>query len=380
MSQHSCVKNLILCFATLCMLFTSGACSSTVRNVGDIQGDSIALEHSSLLSIVECDGYTVVDVRNPWKKDLYKRYVLLPKDSVVSHTLPAGILLRVPLEHVLVFSGVHATLISELGAVDIIDGVCDAQYMYCAQVREGLNTGKVVDCGSSLNVDSERVMEVNPDAVFVLPYENGGYGKLENMKYPLVECADYMEDTPLGCAEWVRFYGRLVGKAAESDSMFFAVCSEYERLSQMVTAVEARPKLLCELKMSSAWYVPGGASTTGRLYKDSGADYFLSDNSSSGSVPLSFEYVLENAAEADIWLVKYNSPENMTLSSMLADVSGYAHFKAFRNGEVYGCNTHNRNIFEETSFHPERLLRELVSLFHPAILSGEKTGYYEKIR
>lgn len=374
------LKPIFLFLLSMLLLLSWGACGSPSAKIENIEGDTIEMRHSSLLTIVECEGYTVADVKNPWNGNLLKRYLLLPRNSGIPDGLPRGVLLRVPLERAVVFSGVHASLLAELGVAGVIGGVCDARYMYCDAVRERLSVGEIADCGSSLNVNSERIMQVAPDAIFVLPYENGGYGKLENMKYPLVECADYMENSPLGCAEWVRFYGRLVGMAAKSDSLFNAVCNEYEELAARVKECGHRPELLCELKSSSAWYVPGGASTVGRLYSDAGADYIFSDYKVNGSVPLSYETVLDKAADADIWLIKYNRATDISMETMLADFQGYSHFKPFKEGMVYGCNTHNRNIFEETSFHPERLLKELVALFHPALLPEYKAIYYEKIR
>lgn len=379
--SHPLLSLRTLLFPIIVVVFTLswGACSTPSSGEHSLPGDTVHMRHSSLLTIVECDGYTVVDVKNPWSGRRFKRYVLVSKEEQLPETAPSGTLVRVPLDNVLLFSGVHALLLEELGVIDAVGGVCDAQYMYCDAVSSRLQSGAVTDCGSSLNINSELVMQVNPEAVFVLPYENGGYGKLEKMKYPLVECADYMESSPLGCAEWVRFYGRLMGKAAAADSIFSAVCAEYESLEAIAAKGNERPKLLCELKSSSAWYVPGGASTMGVMYNAAGADYFLSSNRSSGSVPLSFEYVLANASDADIWLIKYNRDSDITLASLKADFYGYSHLKPFVTGEVYGCNTHRKNVFEQTSFHPERLLKELIALFHPGLLPGYKTLYYEKL-
>ena len=256
----------------------------------------------------------------------------------------------------------------------------DAKYMYSDPVRDGIAAGEITDCGSSLNVNSEKVVQVNPEAIFVLPYENGGYGKLENLPFPLVECADYMETSPLGCAEWMRFYGRLFGKAEESDSLFMHICSEYEHLREIANGSDVRPSLMCELKSSSAWYVPAGESTMGQLYKDAGADYLFSSYKGSGSVPLSYEVVLDKAADADIWLIKYNSPTDKSKSSLLDEFAGYGTFKPLKDGCIFGCNTHRNNIFENTSFHPERLLKELVAIFHPDLMTDYETEYYEKLR
>ena len=364
-------------FFLLLLLFVA-SCKNV--DVDDVEGEYLDIRYSSLLKIADCDGFTLVDVKNPWGKGLLNRYLLVPADSSLPENLPAGVVLRTPLKNTLLFSGVHASLFEELGALSAIAGVCDSRYIYSQDVQCALEKGFITDCGSSLNIDSEAVMQVAPDAIFVLPYENGGYGKLERYSFPLVECADYMETSPLGCAEWIRFYGRLLGCAEKSDSVFNAVCKEFEALSQMTADVTERPKLMCELKSTSAWYVPGGKSTMGQMYKTAGADYLFSDYDVNGSVPLSAEIVLDKAVDADIWLLKYNSALDKTYQDLLAEYDGYAHFKPFGNKNIYACNTHRNNVFEETAFHPERLLRELVALFHPALLPQYKTVYYEKMR
>ena len=345
-----------------------------------IDGERVVMHYSSLLEIIDCEGYSVVDVKNPWGNGLLRRYILVPYDSVLPADLPGGTVVRTPLKRAVLFSGVHAHLFEELGVLSAIAGVCDSRYIYSSGVQQAVADGDILDCGSSLNIDSEVVANINPDAIFVLPYENGGYGKLDRFSFPLVECADYMESSPLGCAEWVRFYGRLAGCAAKSDSIYDAVCVEYESLCRKVAEVEARPRLMCELKSSSAWYVPGGRSTMGQMYKDAGADYLFADYDVTGSVPLSVEVVLDRASCADIWLLKYNSVVDKTLKDLSGEYAGYANFAPYVSGNVYACNSHRNNVFEETAFHPERLLRELVALFHPLLSPGYKTVYYEKMR
>lgn len=361
----------------VCLLFVV---SCNGRPDADIDGKRVEMRHSSLLEIVDCDGYSVVDVKNPWGKGLLNRYLLVPSDSVLPENLPSGVLLRTPLRRIVLFSGVHALLFEELGAMSAVSGVCDSRYIYSSAVQQGLKDGEILDCGSSMNVNSEVIAQVNPDAIFVLPYENGGYGKLERFCFPLVECADYMESSPLGCAEWIRFYARLFGCAGKGDSIYDSVCEEYGMLCGKVAEVAERPKLMCELKSSSAWYVPGGKSTMGQMYKDAGADYIFADYDACGSLPLSVEVVFDKAAEADIWLLKYNSSVDKTCSALLGEYEGYAHFKPFKDGNVYACNTHKKNVFEEASFHPEKLLKDLAALFHPMLFPEYKTVYYEKMR
>ena len=355
------------------------SCGAAKEKYPLVDGNVVPISYSSLLKIVECDGYTVVDITDPWGDETLQRYILVPSASELPANLPQGVLLRTPLESVLLFSGVHASLLCELGVENVIKGVCDVQYMYNDAVADGLANGTIVNCGSSLNVDSEALLQVSPDAVFVLPYENGGFGKLENLGYPLVLCADYMETSPLGCAEWMRFYGRLFGKPAVCDSLFNEVCAEYEALRESVKLSGGNPGLMCELKNSSAWYVPCGESTMGRMYVDAGADYLFSWCKGNGSVPLSYEVVLDKAVDADVWLLKYNSEQDKTYQSLISEFGGYAHFKPYKQRNIYACNTYRKRIFEETAFRPEILLKELVSIFHPDIVPDYTMRYYEKM-
>lgn len=361
-------------FACLLQACSAGGASRAAKCVGD----TIAMSHSSLLCMVDCDSFFVVDVKNPWVEAQSKRYLLVPKDAPLPCAMPHGTLLRTPLERALVFSSVHVSLFEKM-APAAMKGVCDARYMLSNTVRERIKRGDLADCGSSLDVDVERVAQLSPDAVLLHPFENGGHGKIEKLSFPIVECVEYMEPSPLAAAEWMRFYGRLLGRAAFADSLFAAVCEEYENLVARAAGASSRPTLMCELKSSSAWYMPAGESTMGRMYREAGADYLFAVGEGQGSVPLSFETVLARAADADYWLFKYNSSVDKSRASLLADFSGYALFRPFKEGRVYACNTAKKTLFEDTFFRPDLLLAELIAIFHPSLMEGYSLKYYERV-
>jgi iron complex transport system substrate-binding protein len=214
--------------------------------------------------------------------------------------------------------------------------------------------------------------------VWVLPYENGGYGKLDKLPYTLVECVEYMENSPLGAAEWMRFYGRLLGCASAADSLFSVVETGYLSLRDSISHCDNRPTLMCELKSSSAWYMPAGQSTMGQLYKDAGADYLFDSNRGSGSDPLAFESVLSRASNADFWLIKYAGDEKR-YSTLKNEYAGYVHFKPYRERNIYVCNLSHKRFYAETPFRPDILLRELVAIFHPQYMNQIELRYYEKM-
>lgn len=363
--------------ALICLAVAS--CSGGARAVDvTVAGDTLAMRHASLLTIVECDGYTVADVTNPWSGGVMGRYILVDKGASLPDGMPSGRVLRTPLDSMLVFSTVHAELICSLGCANAIKGVCEAQYMTQPSLVAGLADGAVADCGSTLNINVERVVQLSPQAVWVLPYENGGYGKLDKLPYTLVECVEYMENSPLAAAEWVRFYGRLLGCASVADSLFAVVESSYLSLRDSLARCTSRPTLMCELKSSSAWYMPAAKSTMGQLYSDAGANYLFSSYDGSGSVPLAFETVLHRAADADFWLIKYGGAQK-TYKSLAGEYGGYAHFRPYKERRIFACNLSERRFYEETPFRPDILLRELASIFHPDITDGYKRRYYEEL-
>ena len=147
----------------------------------------------------------------------------------------------------------------------------------------------------------------------------------------------------------------------------------------MADSCKHRPRLMCELKSSAAWYMPGGCSTMGQLYQDAGADYLFGDNDGSGGVPLSFETVLARADSADIWLIKYNADSDKNYSLLEKEFAGYTLLRPFREKNIYACNTAHKRFYEETPFRPDLLLEELVMLFHPDLDNGYTFRYYERL-
>ena len=352
--------------AVVCLLACGGRTAARLS----LEGDTLDLRYASNLMLVDYGEFQVATLRNPWDtlRTLHT-YVLVPCGDSLPAGLPEGTVVRTPLENSVVYSSVHCALLEELGALEAIGGVCDLQYIKIPRIQEGCREGRIVDAGNGMSPDVEKIVSMRPDAILLSPFENsGGYGRLDQLGVPVVECADYMEASALGRAEWMRFYGRLFGRAAR-----------YRELAGGVERASRRPRVFSELKSGAAWYVPGGRSTMGRLYADAGGDYVFAYVDGSGSVPLSFETVYDKAGEADIWLIKYNASTDRTYRDLRRDYAPYAGFKAFRERQVYGCNTAERPFYEETPFHPERLLEDLVKIFHPDAAERDSLRYFRKL-
>lgn len=346
------------------------------------EGDTVRMKYSSLLQIVKHADYTVVMIRNPWDTlKVLHTYLLADREKPLPEHLPEGTVVRTPLQKSVIYSSVHCSLWSELDELKGIGGVCGLEYIKLPQIQEGCRNGSIVNVGNSMNPDIERIIDLRPDAILLSPFENsGGYGRVGKLNIPIIECADYMETSALGRAEWMRLYGLLLGKEAQADSLFAGIEKEYLTLTQQVKSQNLkRPTVISEMKNSSAWYIPGGNSTMGRLYQDAGADYVFAYLSNSGSVPLAFETVFDRGGNADIWLIKYNQPQDKTYSELERDYVPYARFKAFQDRKVYGCNTNHVPFYEESPFHPELLLKDLIKIFHPELLPDYDLKYFSNL-
>ena len=386
------MKSPLIFIALVCGIFC--ACSGAATSNTTYAGDTLTLRYAQQLSLVQYKGYVQATLANPWKKGaVLHRYVLVPKgrvgDSLLQHdaqlqTMEATVV-RTPIAHAVVFTTSHCALLYDLHVQQALSGVCDLAYINLPDVQrraklQARNTAKVVDCGSSMQPDVERIMQLHPEALLVSPFEqSGGFGKLATLNIPIIETADYMETSALGRAEWMKFYGLLFGRAQQADTLFAQVDSNYHALMAKAQQTREKVSAFTERKMGSVWYVPGGRSTIAQLLRDARVTYPFADDTHAGSLALSFETVLNEAENSDIWLIKYNHQPN-TRQALLAEDAGYAQFKAFQQGKVFGCDCAAVPYYEEVDFHPDRLLNDIVQIAHPTLTGLAPLRYYHRMK
>ena len=343
-------------------------------------GDTLHLKYSSLLSIIRYDGYTEVNIRNPWKEGrILQTYLLVPQQGEMPRQLPHGTIIRTPIQRAAIFTTVHCSLVTTLGHGENIVGVADLKYIKVPYIQEQVKRGRIVDCGSGLSPVVEKIMDIKPDVILLSPFENsGGYGKLEEIDIPLVECAEYMESSPLGRAEWMKFYGMLFGEEQKTDSLFDVVEKNYHLLKAEAQKAGPGCSVLVDKMVGSVWYVPGGNSTIGEMLQDAGGQYPWVDDSHSGSVSLPFEAVLEKAGGAEVWLYRYSSDHTQSYRELLSEHHGYKQLQAFADRNVYGCNVELSLFYEETPFRPDWLLSDFIQILHPDIPNKVPLRYYHK--
>lgn len=358
--------------------------SSCGRQTDGLQegGDTVTFRYSSLLTVVRYDGYTVATIRNPWKEGrVLHTYVLVPRHHPLPHSLPEGTLIRTPIQRACVFTTVHCSLFTSLGVENRIVGVADLKYIKIPAIHQRVSAGEIVDCGNGLSPVVEKMMELKPEVILLSPFENsGGYGKVEELDVPLVECAEYMETSPLARAEWMRFYGMLLGEERQTDSLFAVVDSCYQSLKLRAQEAGKGRSVLIDKMVGSVWYVPGGQSTIGQMIQDAGGRYPWAGDTHSGSLSLPFETVLERGAGSEVWLYRYSSDHTMSLQELLNEYTGYRQLSAFSRRQVYGCNVERSLFYEQTPFRPDYLLSDFIRICHPDLPNLPPLRYYELLQ
>lgn len=417
---------ILLCGATAALLMA--ACQGGKTAAADAEaGDTLEMKYAKLLTIVKHgDGeessdaaegidyqYAEAIIANPWKAGtMLHRYILIPKGkegdktvAMLARRRSTGArcttdTVRTPVERSAIFIAPHCQLMYEMGCQQAIRGVCDLDYINIPDVKKRAalsgNTSAqnpIEDCGSSMAPDIERIIALKPEAILLSPFENsGGYGKLDKLHVPIIEAADYMESSPLGRAEWMKFYGMLFKKDGnapktalaascepKADSLFAKIEKEYLKQKAEAAGYPKGLSILTERKTGNVWYVPGGKSTMGILLRDAHARYIFADDTHSGSLSMSPEQIIAKGNQVDVWAFKYFGGNALTKQNLLAEYQGYQALKAFQTGTVYETDTSCEPYFELTSFHPEILLREFIILSHPE--AGDKFGklrFYKK--
>ena len=338
--------------------------------------DTIRYAHN--LRIEYFDDYISVKLRDPWDTLLQRQhYVLVNRNQPVPAHLPAdGILIRIPVEKAVIYTSVHTAIAEELGALDRVCGVCEPEYITSPTVLGRISDGRIADLGNSTSPNVEKIIDIGTDLIIASPFENSGYGSAEKLGIPIVEAADYMENHPLGRTEWVLFYGLLLGHRAEAEKVFAETERHYMTLKGLAGEVEYRPTVVLERRYGNSWAVPSGGSYIGVMHADAGADYIFRDYAGAKSVHLTFEEVYDRAGEADYWFLKYDTRAPFTYALLKQEYEPYANFRAWQERRIFACNTITSAYYDDITLHPDRVLEDLIAIYHPDLLPDHVQRYY----
>jgi iron complex transport system substrate-binding protein len=329
---------------------------------------------------------TRVTVFNPWEKadNVSIRYFLVEKNKPVPDSLADERIIRTPVERVICLSTTHIGFLDALEETATVIGISGSQYVSSENIRKRMEKGEVSDVGYGQNLNYELIVSQKPELVMVygIGSEVTSYvQKLEELGIAAVMVAEYLEETPLGKAEWIKFIGAFFQKEKEAQHFFEQVESEYHRLKKLAAETTEKPKVLVGSPYKDSWWIPGGNSYLANLISDAGGDYLGKENPSNESYVISFEHALTFANEADVWI---NMGNQASKDEILNTDERFKNFGVFKNGRLFNnikqLNKHGGNDFWESgTVNPHVVLHDLIAVFHPELVEKEMV-YYQEIK
>jgi iron complex transport system substrate-binding protein len=345
------------------------------------------IHHARGFGIKYFKDFKLVNIINPFggQGDTLQ-YILQKKGATPPSGYPHAQRIEIPVKSLAAMSSMHIGLLGFLDAENVLAGLGSLQYVYSPKVIELIRAGKIVEVGRDQGLNDEKVIEMHPDLVMTVGNPGGKmdhYRTLKEAGIPVLINSEWVEQTPLARAEWVKLMAALLDKEALVNQKFAQVASEYERLAALARKAAKKPTVLSGLNTRDAWFMPAGGSYMARFFKDAGADYQWYDTPATGSLPLSFEAVYPFALKADYWLnVGFDSRD--TRKSIIAQDARYADFKATQTGRLYSYNRlvsdqGSNDFFESGSVNPHTVLADMIRIFHPDLLPGHQLVYYKQL-
>ncbi|HAA11681.1 MAG TPA: ABC transporter substrate-binding protein [Cytophagales bacterium] len=342
------------------------------------------VKYAQHFTVGSFEEYKTLIVNDPWEVgDTLVSYVLYPKGLPAPEADWADFIVPIPIEEVVATSSPQIGLIGLIDELDKLTGVAEDRYVYNRQVYERIGTGEIAQVGSLKDSNLEVLLDLSPDLVMKTGVDNvrNEDFHLNAAGIPISYNVEWMESSMLARAEWIKFTGAFFDKDQETDSIFRYVEQEYLHAIELVAAVEDRPSIMTGNNFKGTWYMPAADSYMTKLILDAGGEYRFKDEQSTGSLPLSFEVVLDEMVEADFWI----GPRAGSLKELEMMDERYLLFSAFKKGNVYTFNKrmsdNGGNDYWETGMtRPDRILKDVIKIFHPELLPQHELYYFKKLQ
>lgn len=344
-----------------------------------------SIQYAKGLEIYKYDGYSVVKVSNPWPEaEKGFSYVLHKKDIAAPDSLKNYTQIQVPIKSIVVTSTTHIPSLETLGVENTLLGFPNTNYVSSEKTRALIDAKKVKEIGTNQSLNTEVLIDLAPDVIvgFSIDNNNKTYSNLEQNGQKIIYNGDWTEQTPLGKAEWIKFFGALYGLEEKADAEFKTIEKEYNDALALAKKTTSKPTVFSGAIYQDKWYLPGGKSWASLFIKDANATYLWATTPETGSLSLSFETVLERAENADFWI----GPAQFTTLKEMTDTNpNYKFFKAYKNGNVYSFSSKKGKTggvlyYELAPNRPDLILKDLIKIMHPEVLPNYELFFFEKLK
>jgi len=329
--------------------------------------------------------YKKVSVIKPWQNA--KRsftYYLVPRGTTPPNHITHEKIVWVPVKKIITLSTTYLTQLDTIGELGTLVGVADFKHINSPKVQKLIKAQKIVEIGADMNANIEKIIALEPDVVMAYNVGNAewdGSSRLEKVGINVVISGSWMESTPLGRSEWIKFIALFYNKEKIAEEFFTSVAKQYESLRSRAQKVHKRPTVFTNALFRNIWYMPGGNNYSAVAMRDAGADYMWKDNTTEGTLRFDFETVYDKCSEADFWI---NTSTWQTLDDGLAADKKYGHFKAFKEKRLYNNNLRvneygGNDIYEGGMTNPHLVLADLIKIFHPDLVPEHSFVWYHQL-
>lgn len=380
------MKNILhFVLATLIVLTSCSQRGSKPVDYSNPNTTTISNIYAQGFSICEVENGTVLNVFNPWQEANDVKYsYFLAKKGLRENNSNFNEVIPVPVNRIVCLSTTHIAYIDRLESGNQIVGVSGTGFVSSKFIRQRIEKGLVSDVGYEQALNYELIVSLKPDVVFAygVGAEMAGYlQKLKDLKIPVVFIGDYLEENPLGKAEWIKAFGLFVDKYSIADSIFNQIATEYNHLKEVVSDFKEKPAVFINLPWKDVWYFPGGQGYMASLINDAGGNYLLSHLAGSRSYPFSIENAMEYAAKADIWI---NTGTVNSVSDISAELPILKGLPIISSESIFNNNccvnaSGGNDFWESGVINPHIILKDLVKIFHPHQLEHQLV-YYKKVK
>ena len=381
------MKIKLLLFFTITIFFSCKNETKKPTNPNE-KGTLLSLKYANGFSVTDYKTYKLLEIKSPWPKaDKNYRFALLKNNYDAKYWNAEqkhfDNIIEIPIKKIVVTSTTHIPALELLNEEQTLVGFPGTDYISLEKTRERIDKNFVRELGKNEGINTEVLLEVKPDVVigFGVDGNNRTFETIKKSGIPVIFNGDWVEESPLAKAEWIKFFGALFNKEKEADSIFNSIEKEYLEAKALAKKVNKQPTILSGAMHKDVWFLPNGTSTEARLLRDANTNYLWSDAKGTGSLSLNFETVYLKAKDADIWLSPSNYPSKEALKN---SSSQHAMFKAFQNNAIYSSiNTTGKTggilYFEMGTSRPDLVLKDLIKICHPELLKNYDLYFFKQL-
>jgi len=337
------------------------------------------MRHAQMIKAEQVEYGILLEIRSPYTNEV-SHYLLQDSITQVPDDFTKFQKIKTPLKGLIALSSTQWTPLLKIGKEHLILGISESGFVYDSVMKELLAKGSVLDVMKNGILDFEKTISLQPELILYSPGLEVSIDQLKRTGLPLFMWPDYLENSPLGRAEWLRVIGWLTGEEAVTEAWFDHIENEYFKLKSLISDTMPKATIMSDKAFNEQWYVPGGKSYLATIFKDAGADYIWKGNNITGSVALDLETIISQASEADFWFVTHFTDAPYSYEDLKNENEIYAGFKAFRNRKIIFCNTFRTAYFETSQFQPHVVLADFIAILHPHLLPEHKPVYHQLLK